>query len=649
MTEPSWIDAMQEKFMNLKGYKFRNSVLKNKARLVAQGFRQEEGIDFKESFGLVARIEAIRIFLANAANKNMTIFQMDVKMEFINRELKKEDTGMSVTTYADADNAGCQDTRLSTSRSAQFLGDKLVSWSSKNQKIKTKAKVAKSDNKKQPAKKPKAKELAVLSEVALTEAKQVKLATKKSKKVFYISHASGSESWGDSDEEEYNDEFNFEEDVNINDEEDDEVTKKTGGPTQSSSVSSDFISKLLNHDNLSLTNNEITSLMVTTAYHATTIPEITSSFTTPTPPSPLFFNPLSQQATPTPSPTALETTTSLPALPDFASVFKFNERVTNLEKDLSEINQVDQYAQVLFFILAIVDRYMDKKLGEAINKAIQANNFDCREEAQAKKRGVEMTKTKIKTPPLDQTEGRKEENRVKMLSHSEIQSLRSQVIQLKTQESNKIKSSSHETMMNNLLTRRLPKLAGSRNPNGFGNLLINGLFIIVTSLEVRRDDQELDTFKEGDFKRLRLQDIKDMLLLFIQQRLTNLTINERYDLNVALRMYTKRIVILRRVEDLQLGVESYQKKLNLIKLDTYRSILKNKTTYTSYSDPHGIIYVDQNRRKILISTDELHKFSDTMLNDVQSTPHDIAAGIRIGCIPKRKLSNLEKEWAWVMV
>nr|GEU29604.1 retrovirus-related Pol polyprotein from transposon TNT 1-94 [Tanacetum cinerariifolium] len=63
-------------------------VLKNKARLVAKGYRQEEGIDFEESFAPVARIEAIRIFIANAASKNMSIYQMDVKMAFLNGELK---------------------------------------------------------------------------------------------------------------------------------------------------------------------------------------------------------------------------------------------------------------------------------------------------------------------------------------------------------------------------------------------------------------------------------------------------------------------------------------------------------------------------------------------------------------------------------
>ncbi|GKE62159.1 retrovirus-related pol polyprotein from transposon TNT 1-94, partial [Tanacetum coccineum] len=172
-------------------------LLKNKGRLVAQGFRQEEGIDFEESFAPVARIEAICIFVANAANKNITIFQMDVKTAFLNGELKEEvyvsqlegfvdqdnpshvyklkkalyglkqaprawyamllsflisqhfskgavdptlftqkaRNGLLLSAYVpDADHAGCQDTRCSTSGSAQFLCDKLVSLSSKKQK-----------------------------------------------------------------------------------------------------------------------------------------------------------------------------------------------------------------------------------------------------------------------------------------------------------------------------------------------------------------------------------------------------------------------------------------------------------------------------------------------------------------------------------
>ncbi|GKD64699.1 retrovirus-related pol polyprotein from transposon TNT 1-94, partial [Tanacetum coccineum] len=65
-------------------------ILKNKARLVAHGYRQEEGIDFEEFFALVARLEAIRIFLAFAAHMNMVIYQMDVKTAFLNGNLREE-------------------------------------------------------------------------------------------------------------------------------------------------------------------------------------------------------------------------------------------------------------------------------------------------------------------------------------------------------------------------------------------------------------------------------------------------------------------------------------------------------------------------------------------------------------------------------
>nr|GFC09191.1 retrovirus-related Pol polyprotein from transposon TNT 1-94 [Tanacetum cinerariifolium] len=80
-------------------------VLRNKARLVAQGFKQEKGIDFEESFAPVARIEAIRIFVANPAHKNMKIFQMDVKIEFLNGELKEEVYVSQLKGFVDQDNA----------------------------------------------------------------------------------------------------------------------------------------------------------------------------------------------------------------------------------------------------------------------------------------------------------------------------------------------------------------------------------------------------------------------------------------------------------------------------------------------------------------------------------------------------------------
>nr|GEW67816.1 ribonuclease H-like domain-containing protein [Tanacetum cinerariifolium] len=136
------------------------------------------------------------------------------------------------------------------------------------------------------------------------------------------------------------------------------------------------------------------------------------------------------------------------------------------------------------------------------------------------------------------------------------------------------------------------------------------------------DDDKLYKFKEGDFKRLRIQDIEDMLLLLVQRKLTNLTVKECFAFNVSLRMFTRSIVIQRSVEDLQPGVESYQKKLNLTKLDSYRSDLKCKEAYTAYSNPRGFIYQNKDKKNRLMRIDELHKFSDGTLIDVRTALDD---------------------------
>ncbi|GJU21669.1 copia protein [Tanacetum coccineum] len=181
--------------------KDRHQMLERSSTLIRTSWIPSRGGDrFEELFAPVARVEAIRIFIANAANKNIKIYKMDVKIVFLNDELREEvyvtqregfvdqdnpthmyklkrhSMGLNklhareiikkygmlsndpVNTpmvdkskldedlqgkpvdpihycaYADADHTGCQDSRRSTSGSAQFLGDKLVSWSSKKQK-----------------------------------------------------------------------------------------------------------------------------------------------------------------------------------------------------------------------------------------------------------------------------------------------------------------------------------------------------------------------------------------------------------------------------------------------------------------------------------------------------------------------------------
>ncbi|KAJ9547605.1 hypothetical protein OSB04_020148 [Centaurea solstitialis] len=85
LANPSWVSAMQEEFAE-----FERNLVWTLARLVAQGYRQEEGIDYDETFAPVARLEAIRLFLAYAAHMNFQVYQMDVKSAFLNGKLAEE-------------------------------------------------------------------------------------------------------------------------------------------------------------------------------------------------------------------------------------------------------------------------------------------------------------------------------------------------------------------------------------------------------------------------------------------------------------------------------------------------------------------------------------------------------------------------------
>ncbi|GKE18511.1 retrovirus-related pol polyprotein from transposon TNT 1-94, partial [Tanacetum coccineum] len=105
MTDPAWIESMQDEFLQFKrlDHDEENTVIRNKTRLVVRGYHQEEGIDFEESFALVTRMEAIRIFLAYAAHKSFIVFQMDVKTTFLHDTLKEDVYVCQPEGFIDAD------------------------------------------------------------------------------------------------------------------------------------------------------------------------------------------------------------------------------------------------------------------------------------------------------------------------------------------------------------------------------------------------------------------------------------------------------------------------------------------------------------------------------------------------------------------
>ncbi|GKC81245.1 hypothetical protein Tco_1136962 [Tanacetum coccineum] len=126
-------------------------------------------------------------------------------------------------------------------------------------------------------------------------------------------------------------------------------------------------------------------------------------------------------------------------------------------------------------------------------------------------------------------------------------------------------------------------------------------------IEVRRADNDLYTFKEGDFPRLRINNIEDMLLLVVQNRLTNLSGNDVFDFAIAVPSLRKR------------------------------------DPYTPFQDPQGFIYVDNQGRNRLMRSDELYKFSDGTLTRLRSSLEDNTKNIHMEYLPKRIWSSLEKK------
>nr|GEX14298.1 retrovirus-related Pol polyprotein from transposon TNT 1-94 [Tanacetum cinerariifolium] len=88
MADSAWIESMQEELHQFD--RLDNTVIQNKSRLVAKGYAQKEGVDFEESFAPVARLEAVRLFIAYVAHKSFTVYQMDVKKAFLYGPLKEE-------------------------------------------------------------------------------------------------------------------------------------------------------------------------------------------------------------------------------------------------------------------------------------------------------------------------------------------------------------------------------------------------------------------------------------------------------------------------------------------------------------------------------------------------------------------------------
>ncbi|GJU95179.1 hypothetical protein Tco_1319935 [Tanacetum coccineum] len=188
---------------------------------------------------------------------------------------------------------------------------------------------------------------------------------------------------------------------------------KTEAPQQSSSVSSDFASQFLIMENISPGDNEIISMMNVKVCHkepsdqtppllnipVTVILETSTTTAVTVPPPIPPITPLPQLSTPTPTPST--TPTPRPNLPDFSSVFAFNKRVSNLEKELTELKQADHSVLLLATIKsqipAMVDDHLDTRIGDSIQDAFQSYTTEFGKKAQAeRKRYIDLVEKSVK-------------------------------------------------------------------------------------------------------------------------------------------------------------------------------------------------------------------------------------------------------------
>nr|GEY33029.1 copia protein [Tanacetum cinerariifolium] len=422
------------------------------------------------------------------------------------------------------------------------------------------------------------------------------------------------------------------------------IHDKTEGTMQSSSVSSDFTSKLLNLDNTGPDVNEIASLMNTSI----------------DPPPPLPVNPsshlttISQQQTPDSTTKITNKTMTLPEIPNFTSLFQFDQKgirprdeKRNSSKDAepskgskssssskgtqSQPKSLSKSTQAEEPKFNTTDTEMQQDQGnesghiddQLDNEAAPKHDWfqklskpQTPDHAWNKSKSVDFrlpqkwisTITKARQPPhtFNELMGTPIDFSAYVMNLPVDYFINNDLEYLKGRSlSSKYATSTIRTKAakyNNIegIEDMVPTLWSSKSPH---NVYSKRRIIAVTNVKVmrwydygyleeiivRRDDKVLYKFKEGNFPRLNLRDIEEMLLLLVQKKLSNLDVDDRYDLGVALRMFTRRIVILHRVEYLQLGVLSYQKKHNITRPETTKSNISKLTLYTAYKNPQGII------------------------------------------------------------
>nr|GEV46327.1 hypothetical protein [Tanacetum cinerariifolium] len=338
----------------------------------------------------------------------------------------------------------------------------------------------------------------------------------------------------------------------------------------------------------------------------------------------------------------------------------------DVETNFSEFMQTNQFARAVSAIPGIIQRYMDQRMNEAVKVAVQIQSNRLRDETQ--KENDEFLKTIDENVQKIITEQVKE--RVKAL----VEAYEFDKIILNTYgETVTVKRCRNDDADKDEEPSAGPDQGSKRRREGKEPELASALKEKATRSAGRPpfrwksphiQSLTQDNVDSGTNRLRQTCPLGSLPLGCKRQQFYGFAVNREsardvYSKHRIIDVTELKIVewhnykhldwITRCVKDLQLRVESYQKKLNLTKSDTYRSDLKCKEAYTAYSDPRGFIYQNKDKKNRLIRIDELHKFSDGTLTDVRTTLDDRHKGIRMRYLPQSFWRKSDKDRAAAMI
>nr|GEY05545.1 hypothetical protein [Tanacetum cinerariifolium] len=451
------------------------------------------------------------------------------------------------------------------------------------------------------------------------------------------------------------------------------ATQKTEVPLPSFSISSNYATKIFNFDNILPANTKIISMMDIKVQHenpsmqssplltvpVTVIPETSTAPKTTVPLLTPPIIPLSQQSTSIPTPTTTEATTSTIVVPDSETLSAIHLRVSDalyhtlMESILEDEDAMDK---------GVIDKSNKRKPDDVdrnegpptgSNQGLKRKKTSKDTKPSKKAKSTESSKGATKSQP-------KSTGNAFVMNWLQISDLTQDILVGPAYKLLKGTCRSYIIPVDYFFNNDLAYLQGGSTSKTYTTSLtktkaakydLQGIEYMVPNLwslvKVAYDRHALLGTSHWRSKRQTFYGYTSN-----RNRLFNLDGDVIMHLATALRMFARHIVIQKRVEDLQLGVESYQKKLNISRPLTHKAGITDLEPYTTYSNPQGVIYLDMLERNRLMSSHELYKFSDGTLISVRDKLKDIANNLGLRCtivMQRRKWSNFDKKWSRIMV